>query len=357
MRPEDPAFWTDWLCSKALPLWADAGQDDDGFVERLALDGTPQPDVPRRLVVQARQIHVFATAARRGWFPAGADLALRGGDTMIARYWQAGGQPGWAFSCTRAGRVADDRRDLYAHAFVLLALAALIRLDPAPRTIARVQQTLDFLDHALAHPAGGYAEAWPGTTLPRRQNPHMHLLESLLALQETGACGDLGPRIAAMIDLFDRRFLPAGSDVLAEYYDAGWTPANPARAFEPGHHFEWVWLLGRTAALTGIPVEDRVERLLRQASRGIVDSGQVIDCMGPDGPLAASCRLWPAMEAAKVLTGAARARVLNAAWHAFLAPAHPGGWIDHLDPRGVPLVAYMPASSLYHVCTALDFLG
>jgi mannose-6-phosphate isomerase len=145
--------------------------------------------------------------------------------------------------------------------------------------------------------------------------------------------------------------------VLAEYYDAGWTPANPARAFEPGHHFEWVWLLGRTAALTGIPVEDRVERLLRQASRGIVDSGQVIDCMGPDGPLAASCRLWPAMEAAKVLTGAARARVLNAAWHAFLAPAHPGGWIDHLDPHGVPLVAYMPASSLYHACTALDFLG
>jgi mannose/cellobiose epimerase-like protein (N-acyl-D-glucosamine 2-epimerase family) len=357
MTPADPGFWTDWLRRQALPLWSGAGHDGGGFVERLAPDGTPQAAVPRRVMVQARQIHVFATAARRGWFPGGADLALRAGETMVARYWQAGGQPGWAFSCMRDGTVADDRRDLYAHAFVLLALAGLIRLGAAPGTVALVHHTLAFLDQALAHPAGGYAEAWPGAVLPRRQNPHMHLLESLLALQETGACGDLGPRIGAMIDLFDTRFLPAGEDVLTEDYDADWTPLNPARAFEPGHHFEWVWLLGRAAALTGIAVEDRVARLMRSGVRGIDAEGRVVDRAGPDGPIATSRRLWPAMEAAKVLTGTAREQVLDAAWQAFFGLAHPGGWIDHVDPNGVALVAYMPASSLYHICTALDHLA
>ena len=357
MTPAEPAFWTDWLCRQALPLWSNAGHDEHGFVERLALDGTPQPDVPRRVMVQARQIHAFAIAARRGWYPGAADLALRAGDTMITRYWQADAQPGWAFSCTRRGAVADPRRDLYAHAFVLLALAALIRLDPAPRTVALVHQTLAFLDQTLTHPAGGYVEAWPDTVLPRRQNPHMHLLESLLTLHETGACGDLTPRIAALIALFDTRFLPAGDDVLAESYALDWTPANPGRGFEPGHHFEWIWLLERTAALTGIAVGDRVSRLRRQALRGMTADGRVVDIMGPDGAIAASCRLWPALEAAKVLTGPARDQVLGTAWRIFFAPAHPGGWIDHVDPGGDPLVAFIPASTLYHISTAVDHFG
>ncbi|WP_294329811.1 AGE family epimerase/isomerase [uncultured Sphingomonas sp.] len=357
MTPADPAFWTDWLRRQALPLWNDAGQDENGFVERLALDGRPQPDVPRRLMVQARQIYVFATAARRGWFPSGGDLARRAGEIMIARYWQAGGRPGWAFSCTRRGDVADDRRDLYAHAFVLLALAALIQLDPAPRLIALVHRTLGFMDQALAHPMGGYAEAWPETILPRRQNPHMHLLESLLALQETGACGDFTSRIAAMIALFDACFLSADDDVLTEEFAADWTPVNPARAFEPGHHFEWIWLLERTAAITGLDTNDRKTRLLRQALRGTAADGRIVDRIGPDGVIAASCRLWPAMEAARVLQNAARNLVLDATWCRFFASAHPGGWIDHVDPTGDPLVTYIPASSLYHICTAMDHIG
>lgn len=362
MTPGQPAFWIGWLCNQALPLWSRAGHDaaSGSFVERLALDGTPQPDVPRRVMVQARQIHVFATAARNGWFPEGADLALRAGDAMVARYCDSGG---WAFSCTRNGAVVDARRDLYAHAFVLLALASLIRLDARPNLVTLVHRTLAFLDRSLAHPAGGYAEQAPGAGLPRRQNPHMHLLEAFLALQESGACGDFRPRIAAMLDLFDRHFFSAQDDVLTEFYDESWRPANDARAFEPGHHFEWVWLLARTAAITGTAAGDRIERLMRTGLRGIDSRGGVVDRMGPEGPLSASRRLWPAMEAAKAFAAEGRAdrademaQVLEAAWHACIAPSVPGGWIDHVDPHDAALVEYMPASSLYHVCTALDYL-
>jgi len=50
------------------------------------------------------------------------------------------------------------------------------------------------------------------------------------------------------------------------------------------------------------------------------------------------------------------ADVLDAAWRSFLAPAVPGGWVDRTDRHGAAQVDHMPASSLYHVCTALDFL-
>ncbi|WP_448662045.1 AGE family epimerase/isomerase [Sphingomonas sp. CJ20] len=366
MTPSSPGFWIDWLRTTALPLWSDVGfdRDSDSFVERLSLDGTPQRDVPRRVMVQARQIFVFATAARNGWFPGGAELAERAGDAMIRHYCDSDGRSGWAFSCTRQGARVDDRRDLYAHAFVLLALASLIALAPTPRRIALVHETMAFLDRELAHPAGGYAEQWPADALPRRQNPHMHLLEAFLALQAGGACGDFTPHIAAMLALFDRRFFSAEDDVLSEYYDADWTPLNPRRTFEPGHHFEWAWLLARHAAMTGTAMDARIERLVRSGLRGIDARGRIVDAMGPDAPAAASCRLWPAMEAAKALnTPQGRAvrqggigAVLAAAWPAFFASATPGGWIDRVDAQGGALVDHMPASSLYHICTALDDL-
>ena len=36
----------------------------------------------------------------------------------------------------------------------------------------------------------------------------------------------------------------------------------------------------------------------------------------------------------------------------FLDRPFPGGWIDHFDEAGQPLVDYVPASSLYHIFAA-----
>lgn len=358
-----PAHWIDWLCRDALPLWRGAGFDArrGSFVERLSLDAAPEPDVPRRLMVQARQIHAYATAARRGWDRDGAALALRAADTMVAQY--AAGDDGWVFSCDAEGRVVDARRDLYAHAFVLLALASLIRLDGQARHIRLAQGTLAFLDRAMAHPAGGYAEAWPTPALPRRQNPHMHLLEALLALHDTGRCGDMTPRIAALTDLFDRRFLSARG-LLCEYFAPDWTPLNPDASFEPGHHYEWLWLLSCCPGLAPRPSTARTDLMLAQALRGTDAQGAVWASVDRNGP-ARDRRLWAAMEAAKAMTlpqgRAARpaglAATLTSAWQGFIAPATPGGWIDRIDADGTGLVDHMPASSLYHIVTALDFIA
>ena len=48
-----------------------------------------------------------------------------------------------------------------------------------------------------------------------------------------------------IIDLFTGRFFDADTWTLGEYFGEDWSPlmATKARWTEPGHHFEWAWLL------------------------------------------------------------------------------------------------------------------
>jgi mannose-6-phosphate isomerase len=39
--------------------------------------------------------------------------------------------------------------------------------------------------------------------------------------------------------------------------------------------------------------------------------------------------------------------------NAFVGRPVPGGWIDHIDPMGRPIVAMIPASTLYHLFMAV----
>jgi len=72
-----------WAVDDALPLWATAGFDGSNgrFEERLAFAGDPLPSVPIRLMVQARQIYVYATGQSQppvgfGWGDGGRDRVL-----------------------------------------------------------------------------------------------------------------------------------------------------------------------------------------------------------------------------------------------------------------------------------------
>jgi mannose/cellobiose epimerase-like protein (N-acyl-D-glucosamine 2-epimerase family) len=108
----------------------------------------------------------------------------------------------------------------------------------------------------LADPRhGGFFEEFaPGRSemkLPRRQNPHMHLLEALLALHVATAeknwlrpCRRAGrPVQAALLRRGVRRARPSSSPPTGRLRQA-----SPARLREPGHQFEWVGCCTSTVA-------------------------------------------------------------------------------------------------------------
>lgn len=363
-----------WMRDQALPLWATAGFDGRAgrFEEGLRFDGTPRQEMPIRLLVQARQIFVFSLAQRQRWHSGAAALAERAFGSMCRDYYRRDGRDGWVFSIARDGTVVDATRDLYAHAFVLLAIAAHVQATGNREELTLAHETLVFLDREMTAPwGGGYAEASPWREGPRRQNPHMHLFEALLALWECSRDRRFLERAASLFELFLAKFFQAGQGVLFENFDDALRPVPGNGAIvEPGHHFEWCWLLRRyeTQADDG-RVGAVVERLYDNAGRAGFDAdGLIVDEVHPDGTiLKPSRRLWPMTEAIKSdlaearrgRTGSAERAVelTRALYRRFLAPAPNGGWVDRLGPDGSPLVDFMPATSLYHLAGAVDELS
>ncbi|WP_400771079.1 AGE family epimerase/isomerase [Methylosinus sporium] len=364
---EEPSSVRAWLKEKALPLWASNGWDErtSSFVERLSLTGAPLLETPRRAMVQARQIYTYSVAHRTGWFAEGAELVARAGATMIERYYEADGARGWAFSVARDGAIVDGRRDLYTHAFILLALAKAYETTRDSIYIALADSTLSFLDRDMASQHGGYVETLPASDSPRRQNSHMHLFEALLSLFDATKRSAYLERAIAVRDIFFSRFVQAEESILVEFFDEIWRPLDgPHFPFEPGHHFEWIWLLEQNEELRHFDQTSTVARLWETALRsGVGADGRIYARATVGGAADRSTRLWFYAEAAKAAhvmrskyrrcDGPMASDFLDAMRARFLEPATSGSWIDEFDAYGFAKVDFAPASSLYHICCAI----
>jgi mannose/cellobiose epimerase-like protein (N-acyl-D-glucosamine 2-epimerase family) len=350
-----------WLTGRAMPLWLRHGLDRHagGYHEFLAADGYACDASFRRLRVVARQIFVFSHAHRLG--VAGADEAAFLGVTFLARHASLpDGGYAWRFDLTN--RPTDMTRDLYDHAFVLLALASATAVLPAASLRPRALALMAFLDQHMAHQAGGYSESIPAS-LPRRQNPHMHLLEAVLAAHAAFGDGVFLDRACALVGLVLGRLIDPATGALPENFDDDWRPEAPGGVFrsEPGHHCEWAWLLHDFARHAGPSAagEAQAGRLLAfvDAHAAHPVTHDLIDQVASDGTqVARSARLWPQAERLKAAflrpdrSGVGKRAALDglAAW---LRPD--GLWHERRTEDGHFLPGPSAATSLYHLTSAI----
>ena len=363
----NPAFASEraglvrWLREAAWPLWLEHGVDRrrGGFFEALDLQTHACTAPFRRLRVVARQVNVFAQAHQAGLD--GAADAVKLGLAFLDRH-AALTDGGYAWRFDLDHRPVDHTRDLYDHAFVLLALASAAPVVGAEAVRDGARGLLAWLDASFAHPLGGYQESLP-PALPRRQNPHMHLLEALLAAYEAFGEPVYRDRAAALVALFTERLFDHAAGALPEYFDEALAPERRDGTFlvEPGHHCEWVWLLHRARALGAAPAEtgEVAAGLMAFVDRYGLDpaTGAVLDELDSNGAvLAASARLWPQTERLRAefgRTDASEARQLTAlrTLSAYLRPD--GLWHERRLADGSWSLQPAPASSLYHLTGAI----
>jgi mannose-6-phosphate isomerase len=356
---------TGWMAEQSLPLWSGAGWDSatGGFIERLDREGRADLAAPRRVRVQARQIYSFAKAAKLGWYPQGRAIAQKGLDYLLQKAKAPDGRPGYVHTLSPDGSVLNPLRDTYDHAFVLLALSHLYDLDQDAQVLAEIHSLVGFLDASLRSPHGGLAEGLPAT-LPRRQNPQMHMFEAMLAAFEATHEPQFLTRAGELFGLFAANLYDQRRQVLGEYFEEDWSSIQPV-CVEPGHQAEWVWLLKAFERLSGCPTARFRSGLLTSALRYrdpatdcLVDEGNV------DGMITRpSRRCWPQTEIAKAWLAQAESGEAGAADEARQALQrlqrhyldHPvrGGWYDQFDGEGRSMVDWIPASSLYHVLCAI----
>lgn len=369
-----PSQFRAWAVHQALPLWAGNGFDSgrDLFHERLHFNGQPITLPALRLMVQARQIATYSRAALREDYAAG-EQALRCLHTVEQRYHRADGAPGWVFSLAQDGRPADCRRDLYAHAFILFAYAWAYRLSGDAGLRKRAwESSVELRDIFHAH-NGGFLDAAPPYDTIRRQNPHMHLLEAYLALFEATEEEIYLNFATELVELGISRFIEPNTSLLLEDFDSEWKPLEPFghNRAEPGHLFEWSWLLQEYLRLNaGCKDEKNVRHLAQTLHQTALvhTNGCVLpvirDGISENGTVtSAHTRVWPQTEFMRSLAVTVPRQQLasndviasvleNFSIHYIPASLH-GGWIDKLSADNTSKMDHMPASSLYHIYGAV----
>ena len=355
-----------WLFDACFPLWSEKGSGDAGlFREGLTLDHSQMPEDTTRVRVQARQTFIFAQAAMLGWKPDAAMEDVEQGVRILSGLARRpDGLTGHRIHCDGSG-LADDTPDLYDLAFALYALAnASMVVEDGGSVLASARALIDAAEGRLKDRTnGGYAERLPPPQT-RSQNPHMHMLEAFLALHVADPEGGYLDKAAELIQLFETKLTAGPGNLLGETFKADWSEPDGEAAMivEPGHQFEWVWLLDLYSKLSGEALNPAAGRLYSFATGTLDSSGRTLLEVKRDGSVHnAGRRTWGQAEALQAhlmmlrLTGeesfaAAACTSFDILMDEHLTPE--GGWIDHIDETGQTLSHFMPASSGYHVVLA-----
>lgn len=344
-----------WLRTAALPIWATLGVDplNGAFRDALTWDGQIS-DPHRRTRVQARQAFVFARAAADGLQGPWAAVSAAGFETFVSAARRADGH--FASLVSKTGQHTDPEARLYETAFVLLAYSARCRLGRDPGDAVRARDLRRRLQ-SFEHPRGGYRE---NDSQPYQANASMHLLEASLAwepLDDDPEWSMLSDRLA---ELAMSRLMDAETGVLSEFFDDGWRALKAdAGLVEPGHHFEWAWLLAIWGQARNDPRGLQAARRLFEAGRAGFDAdrGVVVNALWDDLSVReAGARLWPQCEHLK-------AALVLGEWDAALQAANSltlyldvparGVWRERMRADGSFIEEPAPATSLYHLYLAI----
>ena len=297
-----------WLCDAAYPLWSTAGVDPaGGFHERLAQNGKPLVE-PRRSRVNPRQAYCFAMAPSLGWRGDSAGLIKHALDYFVARYQRPDGL--FRTLVAADGSPLDDRALLYDQAFALLAF----NVAAAGGESRAVRERQSFELHALVMKhmkrAGQGFESGVPASLPLQSNPHMHLFEAALAGCEVCSDSSVWKSLSDEIaELALNKFVDAETGALREFFDEQWNPAPgiPGRIVEPGHQFEWAWLLLRWGGTKNARARAVALRLIEIGETHGVRNGLATNSLLDDfSAHDAGARLWPQTERLKAAAIAAR---------------------------------------------------
>lgn len=360
-----------WLTLKALPRYRQQALIPGlpvgmaATFEALRADGEAHRELNLRVRVQARQIFTYCRAQKMGWAEE-VEPMVRGMAEFIGHYGVTECRSdGYVHLLKPDLSIADAKKDLYDHAFFTLAYAALFDTFGDRAAHRKARRIIQWVDKEWSHPNGGWLEGDYSAPL-RRQNPHMHWLETFLFLYEASGKAEWAERAKRIFSLFESHFYAPQTQVVLEFFNDDWSCARGTlgEAVEPGHMFEWVWLLRWYERLLGQDTSVYANALWHKAlAIGLDSSGLVYDQVAADGRvIEPTKRLWPMTELIKAGVSQARAGVAGAEAVAakgledlqrfYLNTPVAGVYLDKLGAANEVVDDGAPASTLYHLIGA-----
>lgn len=342
---------------KVVPLWESPGWNPDlGLAyEALGRDRTPMPVQRYRAMACARQLYLFTALDRRDGAAARAATLF---ESLDLRFRDAA-QGGWFYSIDAQAQPLDRSKDLYTHAFIVFASAHYLGHAGTAKAQARLDAALDVIFERFATGDGLYwaalAEDWSSLGQGPLQNPLMHLAEAFLAVLQVRPDGRCQAALVALCDAMHARFIDPQHGVLMEK-----PVGSQGNWFEPGHQFEWYYLLKASPLLSTHPLCAQLDRTFAYSERIGVDNGHVLAMLAADGEVKdPTRRIWAQAEYLRALTvreGAAD-RVFEQLEHFQTHYLPADGWYECRDAKGEVSRHDMPSTTPYHLATAYAALS
>lgn len=345
-----------------VPLWQGPGWNAELALPYEALSPAHQPLPPQRYraMACARQLYVFASLIDDPAFPAAAERAAALFRSLQSHFHDAE-HGGWFYSIDPHGAPLDQRKDLYTHAFIIFACAHYWAKVREPLVESVLNAALRVVLEQFSTENGLYEASldqdWSSLGSGPLQNPLMHLAEAFLATLSVREDPTVQSALLALTDAMQQHFIEPVHNVMLE---------KPRGAvdnwFEPGHQFEWLFLLASSPLLRGTALHGSLDRAFGFAEQVGVDpqSGAVCGMLAPDGTLRdGTQRIWAQAEYLRALTlrpeGAERVqRQLLALQQRFL---YTGGWYECRDGQGNVSREDMPSTTPYHLATCYSGLA
>jgi mannose/cellobiose epimerase-like protein (N-acyl-D-glucosamine 2-epimerase family) len=357
-----------WLRDSAYPLWAEHGVDEQngGFIETLGQNGTGLPH-PRRARVHPRQIYAFAQATGFGWRGDATRIVARGMSFFSNSYLRSDGL--FRTLAGVDGAPLDDRALLYDQAFALLGYsAAAVALDARADFERRAIALRNAIDAKLRAGEGAF-HSTESADDRIESNPHMHLLEACMAWAEIGEDPAWNDWTRRLVQLAVTKFIRPDSGALGEAFDRQLKPASgvAGRVIEPGHQFEWAWLLMRAESRHPAALSDIALRLITIGEEYGVHNQVAVNSLLDDFSVQdGSARFWPQTERLKAALLAAQMTGKESYWEMaaraaqsmlpYLNTPVPGLWLDVQLATGELVDSPAPASTFYHLVGAISVL-
>ncbi|NUT73939.1 N-acylglucosamine 2-epimerase [Pseudomonas sp. C1C7] len=358
-QPELTALFSDvqqHFLNVIVPLWQGPGWNADMALPHEALDAghQPLPAQRYRAMACARQLYLFASLI--GQVP-GAEERAAALFRSLQRHFHDAEHGGWFYSIDPQGAPLDTRKDLYTHAFILFACAHYWGKVREPLVESVLNASLEVIAQRFATDDGLYEASldrdWSSLDSGPLQNPLMHLAEAFLATLSVREDCAVQRALVELCTGMQKRFIDPQKSVLME---------KPLGAvdnwFEPGHQFEWYFLLESSDVLRGSALHASLERAFAFTEQQGVDkqTGAVramLDLGPQGGSRDATQRIWAQAEYLRALTlrpdsEAAVLRQLRALQQRSL---HAGGWYECRDEHGEVSRRDMPSTTPYHLAT------
>lgn len=345
----------DHFARVVLPIWRGPGFNSAMRLpyEAVSADAShlPMPVERYRAMACARQLFVFSQAGEATH----AHVLFE----ALLHYFQDKQRGGWYYSVDAQGAPLDTTKDLYTHAFMIFAIAEYASSFGNRDALDLVYSTSTMIETRFAAQHGLFNAAldadFSTVTAPPVQNPMMHLTEAWLAAREATQDSAFDPALRLLAEAIERSFVHTPTGCVAEL------PIGvDDNRLEPGHQFEWFWLVRRAGALLdGSGLDAALSRAFEFAAEHGVDpiTGGVCASLDEAGRVKdATQRIWAQSEYLRALatrdddmTRALLPVQIERFRQRFL---HTHGWFECKTAAGDVSRSDMPSTTPYHLATA-----